>query len=169
MTKSEKLIRFNHADLHVAGTPSFSSSGYITLLAVSRRRIRAILQRPRASSLPRDGWYRSDRFDYLIGSLIAEGDAVERHSFRLNDSNGQNQIFEQFLDTISRFDDFRVFSYGSYEKAFLRRMRMRSNRKDLVDRVLKSLVNTLSLIYRHIYFPTYSNGLKDVASYLGFR
>ena len=68
---------------------------------------------------------------------------------------------------VTRFDDFRVFCYGSYEKAFLQKMRMRSNRKDLVDRVLNSLVNILSLIYPHIYFPTYSNGLKEVASYLG--
>jgi len=99
--------------------------------------------------------------------LIAEGDAVQSHSFWAKDSNEQNQVFEQFLDLVTRFDDFRVFCYGSYEKAFLQKMRMRSNRKDLVDRVLNSLVNTLSLIYPHIYFPTYSNGLKEVASYLG--
>jgi predicted RecB family nuclease len=108
-----------------------------------------------------------DRFDYLIGILIADGDTVERHSLWANDRNEQDRIFEQFLDTLARFGDFRIFSYGSYEKAFLQRMRMRSNRKDLVDWVLKALVNTLSLIYPHIYFPTHSNGLKDVASYLG--
>jgi predicted RecB family nuclease len=108
-----------------------------------------------------------DRFEYLIGILIADADTVERYSFWANDRNEQDQIFEQFLDTLARFDDFRIFSYGSYEKVFLQRMRMRSNRKDLVDRVLKSLVNTLFLIYPHIYFPTHSNGLKDVASYLG--
>ncbi len=79
----------------------------------------------------------------------------------------QDHIFEQFLNLVTGFDDFRVFCYGSYEKEFLQSMRMRSNRKDLVDRVLKSLVNILSLIYPHIYFPTYSNGLKEVARYLG--
>ena len=36
-----------------------------------------------------------------------------------------------------------------------------------MDRVLKALVNPLSLIYSHIYFPTYSNGLKDVGACLG--
>ena len=36
-----------------------------------------------------------------------------------------------------------------------------------MDRVLKALVNTLSLIYSHVYFPTYSNGLKDVGACLG--
>ena len=27
----------------------------------------------------------------------------------------------------------------------------------------------LSVIHPHVYFPTYSNGLKDIAGYLGFR
>jgi predicted RecB family nuclease len=36
-----------------------------------------------------------------------------------------------------------------------------------VDGVLNSLVNTLSLVYSHVYFPTYSNGLKEVGAYLG--
>ena len=29
--------------------------------------------------------------------------------------------------------------------------------------------NLLSFIYAQIYFPTYSNGLKEIAGYLGFR
>jgi predicted RecB family nuclease len=107
-----------------------------------------------------------DRLEYLIGLLIADGNAVQRHSFWANDSDEQDQIFEQFLNSLSQLDDFRVFSYGSYEKAFLQKMSLRSDRKELVDRVLKSQVNILSLIYPHIYFPTYSNGLKEVASYL---
>ena len=37
-----------------------------------------------------------------------------------------------------------------------------------VDRVLGSLVNVLSLVHAHGYFPCYSNGLKDVARCLGF-
>ena len=30
-------------------------------------------------------------------------------------------------------------------------------------------VNVLSVIYLHVYFPVYSNGLKDIAGHLGFR
>src|SRR5215217_7914933 len=54
-----------------------------------------------------------------------------------------------------------------YEREFLKKMRKRATRKAPVDRVLKALVNPLSLIYSHIYFPTYSNGLKDVGACLG--
>ena len=31
------------------------------------------------------------------------------------------------------------------------------------------LTNLLSFIYAQIYFPTYSNGLKEISGYLGFR
>jgi Transposase IS66 family/RNase_H superfamily len=31
------------------------------------------------------------------------------------------------------------------------------------------MVNVLSVVRAHVYFPTYSNGLKDVAGFLGFR
>ena len=36
-----------------------------------------------------------------------------------------------------------------------------------VDRVLGALVNVLSVVYDHLYFPCHSNGLKDVAGCLG--
>jgi predicted RecB family nuclease len=108
-----------------------------------------------------------DRFEYVIGVIIAEGDLVRRYSLWANDSSEEDQIFEQFLDLVAGLDDFLVFCYGSYERTFLQRIWIRSNRKDLVDRVLKSLVNVLSIIYPHAYFPTHSNGLKEVGTSLG--
>ena len=39
----------------------------------------------------------------------------------------------------------------------------------LLDQLISSAVNLLSPIYNQVYFPTYSNRLKDVARYLGFR
>ena len=68
---------------------------------------------------------------------------------------------------MARYDNFLVFCYGGYERHFLTRMRKLTKKKKEVDRVLKSLVNTLSLVYTHFYFPTYSNGLKDVGECLG--
>jgi hypothetical protein len=39
----------------------------------------------------------------------------------------------------------------------------------LLDQLIASALNLLSTIYARVYFPTYSNGLKDVARHLGFR
>jgi hypothetical protein len=34
---------------------------------------------------------------------------------------------------------------------------------------IKRAVNLLSFVFARIYFPTFSNGLKDIAGYLGFQ
>src|SRR5205823_2346738 len=39
----------------------------------------------------------------------------------------------------------------------------------MAPQILARVVNVLSLVHAHIYFPTYSNGLKGIGRYLGFR
>jgi hypothetical protein len=39
----------------------------------------------------------------------------------------------------------------------------------IVDKAIMSSVNLLSVIYARVYFPTYSNSLKEVARFLGFE
>ena len=84
-------------------------------------------------------------FDYLVGMIVVQGDNEQRFSFWADNRDDEDRIFEQFLATVTQYQDFRVFAYGGYERAFLMRMRKRANRKAPVDRVLKALVNTLSL------------------------
>ena len=113
-------------------------------------------------SIPDEG------FVYLIGMVIVQGDTETRISFWADGKDQEADIFQQFLDEVTRHDGFAVFSYGNYERAFLKRMRAMARDPKQVDRVLGSLVNVLSLVHAHGYFPCYSNGLKDVARCLGF-
>ncbi len=109
----------------------------------------------------------NEGFDYLVGMIVVEGNKEERHSFWADTREQEDQIFQQFLAIVCRFQDCLVYCYGSYERAFLKRMRKRAKNKKLVDRLLKSLVNILSVIYAHVYVPVYSNGLKTVGACLG--
>src|SRR5262249_25668201 len=60
-----------------------------------------------------------------------------------------------------------------YETQFLKRMKTRyadiSMCSDLVNYLASSSVNLLSFTYAQIYFPTYSNALKDIGRFLGFQ
>lgn len=103
---------------------------------------------------------------YLIGMIVVENGSETRHSLWADNQSQEQHIFEQFLAIVSKHDDFLLFCYGSYEKEFLKRMSKVATDKSLVDKILSRLINTLSLIYSHIYFPTYSNGLKDIGHYL---
>jgi predicted RecB family nuclease len=106
-------------------------------------------------------------FVYLLGVLVAEGDAQQMHSFWADSPAEEVQAFDAFLDLLTGHEDFALFHYGSYERKLLKRMRKVVNRKRLVDRALQKAVNVLSAIHTGVYFPTFSNGLKDVGRYLG--
>ncbi len=106
-------------------------------------------------------------FVYLIGMTVVEGGAERHLAFWADTRDQEPEIFEQFLAEVSKHPDARLFCYGSYERTFLKRMRKAAGRKGPVDRVLAGLVNVLSVVYAHVYFPCYSNGLKDVAGCLG--
>jgi len=106
-------------------------------------------------------------FIYLIGVLIVENAQEKRLSFWADGKDQEAQIFEEFVSEVARYDNFLIFCYGGYELAFLKRMRKAAKKKKLVDKILNASINILSLIYPHIYFPTYSNGLKDIGGYLG--
>ena len=69
---------------------------------------------------------------------------------------------------LAGYPDYTLNSYGSYETAFLRRVTKGVGRPAMLAELLSRSHNVLSTIRRHVYVPTYSNGLKDVAPLLGF-
>lgn len=108
-------------------------------------------------------------FVYLIGLIIVTDGRETRHRFWADGKDQETEIFEQFVAEVSQHASFQLFCYGSFEREFVVRMRKQAQRPDLVDAILAVLVNTLSLVYAHLYFPTYSNGLKDIGRCIGAR
>ena len=106
-------------------------------------------------------------FAYLLGVIVVEGDSQTMHSFWADDPDQEVRAFDAFLDLLDGHEDFALFHYGGYEKELLQRMRKVVKRKSLVDRVLANAVNVLTAIHASVYFPTFSNGLKEVGRYLG--
>jgi hypothetical protein len=99
---------------------------------------------------------------------VVKSDVQTTHSFWADGPDQEVQMFDAFLDLLARYEDFSLFHYGSYEKTLLKRMRKVVTRKDLVDWALGKAVNVLSVIHATLYFPTFSNGLKEVARHLGY-
>ena len=87
------------------------------------------------------------------------------------DRRQQDKIFEDFLDNIEGFSEYHIYHFGSYETTALRiaRQKMSSKFGTRFETVLKASVNVLSVIYPHIYFPIYSNGLKHIGKALGYQ
>ena len=107
-----------------------------------------------------------ENYVYLIGMIIVDHREEKRCSFWADNKEQESAIFADFLAEIDHYEDFLLFCYGAYERDFLKRMQKMPMWEKAADRILNVLVNTLSLIYSHFYFPTYSNGLKDVGACL---
>src|SRR5262245_24606446 len=77
-------------------------------------------------------------FVYLIGLTVVGGGEDRHYSFWADSAADEPSIFKQLLDALARHAGHPLFYYGSYERAFLRRMRKAALRKKLVDRALIS-------------------------------
>ena len=147
-----KALTLRKNQIHILGTPTLSLSGTPVHIDVE-------------GDPDRD-------FYYLVGLRIGSGGSATRYSFWANDPADERTMWECCLRVLSMIDNPQLIHYGSYETQFLKRMRTRYadiESPSFLDHLISSALNLLSVIYTHVYFPTYSNGLKDVASYLGYR
>jgi predicted RecB family nuclease len=112
-----------------------------------------------------------DRY-YLIGLLIVQSDSNRRtNSFWADRTSDEPAMWAAFLRAIAEAgDDFVIFHYGSYESRFLRRMaKLHGGDPALIEKIESRSVNVLTLIYGCVFFPTYTNDLKSIAGFLGFK
>jgi predicted RecB family nuclease len=110
-----------------------------------------------------------EKFYYLIGLLTVTQSTEIKHAFWADHEGDEESIWNEFLNSVSTYEDFTIFHYGSYERHFIETMAKQYGDKEnpIIAKVKSRLVNVLSMIYGKIYFPTYSNSLKDIGSYIG--
>ena len=106
---------------------------------------------------------------YLIGVLTVSGGHEVFRSFWADQNSEEPETFSQFAEAVCKLGDFRVLHFGDYENVALRRMKSRlpESLHPRIDAILERATNVLSVIHPHLYFPTYSNGLKDIGRFLG--
>jgi predicted RecB family nuclease len=112
-------------------------------------------------------------FFYLIGLRFMNSDRYIQQHFWADGKQDERLVWHSFLDILPRIDSPVLVHYGSFETTFLRRMKARygygDSNHDLLERWIMGSLNVLCVIYGQVYFPTYSNSLKDVAKTLGYR
>jgi predicted RecB family nuclease len=108
---------------------------------------------------------------YLIGMICVTGSTTEHHVFWADTEKEQLDIATRFLEQVDTYDEYSLFHYGAYETKFLKRLKERFNsiHKVMLNRAIARAFNVLDLLYSTVYFPTYSNGLKEIAGHLGCK
>jgi len=107
--------------------------------------------------------------DYLIGALNVDKDKTEFVSFWAKQDDQRCRIFSDFLRYISALPQHHLVHFGSYEITALRRAKsfLSTELCSALDDAISRSTNLLSVIRTHIYFPTYSNSLKEIGAFLG--
>jgi|LQYC01.1.fsa_nt_gi predicted RecB family nuclease len=149
---SLKALAIREQKIHIVGNPKLKIEGTPVYLDVE--------------GLPGHDFY------YLIGFGIKIADDIVQHSLWANNPEDERNIWTTFIDILSGLQDPILIHYGSYETRFLKHMYnqySRSEEESVASKAINSSVNLIPLIYGYIYFPTFSNGLKEVAEYLGYK
>jgi predicted RecB family nuclease len=149
---SLKALAIREKKIHIVGTPELKIEGTPVYLDVE--------------GLPDRDFY------YLIGLRYQQGESIVQHSLWADGPDDEERIWKEFLAVVSTIENPVLIHYGSYETSFFKTMRSRYGGvapDSLGDKTISSAINLLSVIYGHVYFPVVSNGLKDVAGYLGVQ
>jgi len=149
---SLKALAIREGKIHVVGDPQLRIDGTAVYFDVE--------------GLPDRDLY------YLVGVRLQDAQGISHHSLWADKAADEERIWRSFLNILSGIDRPVLIHYGSFETTFLKRMcdRYGSPPEDsAAAKTISTAVNVLSLIFAQIYFPTYSNGLKEIARFLGYE
>ena len=108
-------------------------------------------------------------FYYLIGAYIKCKESCFQYSFWADSTENEESIWLSLLNVLEKLENPQIIHYGHYETVFFRKMRERySHVVNVSDKLIEGAVNLLSVIYSQVYFPTYSNSLKEIAKFMDF-
>src|SRR5262245_41695213 len=149
---SLKALAIREKKIHIVGSPELKIEGTPVYLDVE--------------GLPDRDFY------YLIGVRIGHGDCAVQHSLWADSVEDERKIWRELLAILETVEKPVLIHYGSYETDFLKLMGDRYGRpseNSSTAKAIEASVNVLSVVFAQIYFPTFTNGLKDTAGYLEFK
>ena len=147
-----KALAIQQKKIHIVGNPQLKIEGTPVYLDVE--------------ALPDLDFY------YLIGVRVNASDAVVQRSFWVHEAGGEGKAWREFLDMLAEIVNPVLIHYGSFETVFLKRMAERYGEPlegSGAANAIKSALNLVSFLFAQVYFPTYSNALKEIASWLGYK
>jgi predicted RecB family nuclease len=108
-----------------------------------------------------------ERFTYLAGLLIADGNGITHHRFWADNKPGEETMWKGLVKTLNRYPSAPIYHYGNYDARVAKSLIQRYGGAS--EALISRLVNVNAWIYGKLYFPVRSNGLKDVGTFLGAR
>lgn len=111
--------------------------------------------------LPDDGFF------YLFGILISGDNIHSIHSFWADTQQDEEVIWQSIIALLETYPDSPIYHYGIFEPSAFGKLSKRYQTN--IGTIKKRFININSFVYGKIYFPTYSNSLKDLGKSLGAK
>lgn len=107
-------------------------------------------------------------FYYLIGLIKVSKNSFTHNYYWADREQDQEAIFNKFVQNVGQMTNANIYHFGAYDIKALKRMKNRigKNLHESLESLLERSTNVLSIVYHHVYFPTYSNSLKDIGRVL---
>lgn len=107
--------------------------------------------------------------DYLIGVLVRVDSKEKYMPFVARDFNHEKDMLVEFLNFMKKQKDYVIYHYHHYEKTHLDKMMTKYEIDEKTRRVVfDHMIDVHKIATDSVAFPTYGNGLKPVAKFLGF-
>jgi uncharacterized protein len=112
----------------------------------------------------------TDAIDYLIGVIVRKGGGEGYHPFIAHKIKDEGTMFCDFISFLKEHTEYVIYHWHNYENWHMKRLAERHNLVEAADAsVLSHMVDLHRIATRAFAFPTYTNGLKDIAAFLGFK
>ena len=103
-------------------------------------------------------------FYYLFGICVKNQEEISFHYYWSDTIEDEKEAWIKCLNKIRSYPKAKIYHYGNFENKVFDSLASTYNIE--IKDVNNRLINVNKYIFGKIYFPTYSNGLKDISSYL---
>ena len=108
--------------------------------------------------------------DYLIGTLIRKDGKEEYKPFIAHRLEDEEAMFREFMEFMRTQQDYVIYHWHNYERWHIAKLGEKHSLEEEVERLLlPHMIDLHRMATKAVVFSTYSNGLKDIADYLGFK
>ena len=97
--------------------------------------------------------------------MISDNGNQIYHSFWSDNQQDERNAWQNTIECINTYPESPIYHYGTFEPSTFEKLAKRYQTD--IESIKKRFINTNSFIFGKIYFPTYSNGLKELAKSLG--
>ncbi|MBI4117448.1 MAG: TM0106 family RecB-like putative nuclease [Parcubacteria group bacterium] len=113
--------------------------------------------------------------DFLFGLLVKKqnrktsGGASFKY-FLAKGKEDEKKMWEDFLEFLSKLENFVIYHYGYYEKHVLSRLEKRYGApSDLMKKFRENSLDLYNIATSSVVLPIYFYSLKDVAGFIGYK